>query len=163
MIIQSKSLQTRYDTAFIHDKYYIRTHVYVFLFSVKKRVFELSWIWPWRWPRGGTPRMAFIVCKISVETSSNIIYIYKFLWANQCRSTCNTANKETRTRKGPIGCRVGLEVFSLGAFFGMSCSIKDAFQRALPSAAIYDMSKYCDAFDVLSKVRKLMITAFLKA
>ncbi len=39
---QSKSLQTRYDRTHIYDKYYIRTHVYVFLFSVKKRVFELS-------------------------------------------------------------------------------------------------------------------------
>ncbi len=39
---QSKSVQTTYDTAHIYDKYYIRTHVYVFLFSVKKRVFELS-------------------------------------------------------------------------------------------------------------------------
>ncbi len=31
-------------------------HVYVFLFSVKKRVFELSR----PWPRGGTPYMVFI-------------------------------------------------------------------------------------------------------
>ncbi len=36
----------------IYDRYYLRTHVYVFLFSVKKRVFELSRVWPWRWPRG---------------------------------------------------------------------------------------------------------------
>ncbi len=42
MIKQSKPLQTRYDTTYIYDGYYIRTHVYVFLFSVKKRVFELS-------------------------------------------------------------------------------------------------------------------------
>ncbi len=27
----------------------------------KKRVFELSRVWPWRWPRGGTPYMVFIV------------------------------------------------------------------------------------------------------
>ncbi len=26
----------------------------------KKRVFELSRVWPWRWPRGGTPDMVFI-------------------------------------------------------------------------------------------------------
>ncbi len=77
-------------------------------------------------------------------------------------STCNTANKETRTRKGPIRCRVWLEAFTLSAFFNMSCSIKHAFQRAFPSGAIYDISKYCNAFDVLSKVRKLMIIAFLK-
>ncbi len=38
----SKPLQTRYDTTHIYDRHYIRTHVYVFLFSVKKRVFELS-------------------------------------------------------------------------------------------------------------------------
>ncbi len=64
---QSKSLETRYDTTYISDRYYwtcywqyIRTHIYVFLFSVKKHVFELSWVWPWRWPRGGTPYMIFI-------------------------------------------------------------------------------------------------------
>ncbi len=33
-------LQTRYDRTYIYDRYYIRTYVYVFLFSVKKRVFE---------------------------------------------------------------------------------------------------------------------------
>ncbi len=60
MIKQSKSLKTRYDTTYIYDKYYIRTHVYVFLFSVKKRVFELSRVWPSRWPRGGTPYIVFI-------------------------------------------------------------------------------------------------------
>ncbi len=27
---------------------------------VEKRVFELSRVWPWRWPRGGTPYMVFI-------------------------------------------------------------------------------------------------------
>ncbi len=37
----SYSLQTRYDMTYIYDRYYIRTHVYMFLFSVKKRVFEL--------------------------------------------------------------------------------------------------------------------------
>ncbi len=42
MIKQSKPLQTRYDAIYIYDRYNIRTHVYVFLFSVKKRVFELS-------------------------------------------------------------------------------------------------------------------------
>ncbi len=35
MIKQSKSLQTRFDTTYVYDRYYIRTHVYVFLFSVK--------------------------------------------------------------------------------------------------------------------------------
>ncbi len=35
MIKQSKPLQTGYDTTYIYDRYYIRTHVYVFLFSVK--------------------------------------------------------------------------------------------------------------------------------
>ncbi len=50
MIEQSKPLQTRYDTTYIRhiyttyirqyisDRYFIRTHVYVFLFSVKKQV-----------------------------------------------------------------------------------------------------------------------------
>ncbi len=32
MIKQSKPLQTRYDTTYMYDRYYIRTHVYVFLF-----------------------------------------------------------------------------------------------------------------------------------
>ncbi len=36
MIKQSKSLQTGHNTTCIYDRYCIRTHVYVFLFSVKK-------------------------------------------------------------------------------------------------------------------------------
>ncbi len=36
MIKQSKVLQTRYDTTSIYDKYFVRTHVYLLLFSVKK-------------------------------------------------------------------------------------------------------------------------------
>ncbi len=38
MIKQNKPLQTRYDMIYIYiyDRYYIRTHVYMFLFSVKK-------------------------------------------------------------------------------------------------------------------------------
>ncbi len=60
MIKQSESLQTRYNMAYIYDRFYIRTHVYVFLFSVQKRVFELSRVWPWRWPREGTPYIVFI-------------------------------------------------------------------------------------------------------
>ncbi len=35
MIKQSKPLQTRYDRTYIYDRYHIRTHVYMFLFSVK--------------------------------------------------------------------------------------------------------------------------------
>ncbi len=42
MIKQNKPLQTRYDMTYTYARYYIRTHVYMFLFSVKKRVFELS-------------------------------------------------------------------------------------------------------------------------
>ncbi len=42
MIKQGKALPTRYNRTYIYDRYYIRTHVYVFLFSVQKRVFELS-------------------------------------------------------------------------------------------------------------------------
>ncbi len=36
MIKQSKSLQTRYNATSVYDRYYLRTHVNVFLFSVKK-------------------------------------------------------------------------------------------------------------------------------
>ncbi len=36
MIKQSNPHQTRYDRTNIYDRYYIRTHIYVFLFSVKK-------------------------------------------------------------------------------------------------------------------------------
>ncbi len=60
MIKQSKPLQTRYDTTYIYDRYYIRTHVYMFIFSVKIRVFEFSRNWPWRWPCRDTPYMVFI-------------------------------------------------------------------------------------------------------
>ncbi len=35
MIKQSKPLQARYDTTNINDSFYVRTHVYVFLFNVK--------------------------------------------------------------------------------------------------------------------------------
>ncbi len=48
MIKQGKPLRTRYDRTHIYDRYYIRTHVYVCLFSVEKRVFEESrtlWLW----------------------------------------------------------------------------------------------------------------------
>ncbi len=55
-----QTLQIRYDKTYIYDKYYKRAHVYMLLFSEKKRVFELSRVWPWRWPRGGTPYMGFI-------------------------------------------------------------------------------------------------------
>ncbi len=55
-----------------------------------------------------------------------------------------------------------MDAFSLSAFFGMSYSIKDAFQQGSPSGVIYNLSTYCDAFDVLAKVRKFMTTAFLK-
>ncbi len=37
-----QSPSKKYDRTHIYDRCYIRTHVYVFLFSVKKRVFELS-------------------------------------------------------------------------------------------------------------------------
>ncbi len=40
MIKQSKPLQTRCNTRYIHDRYYIRTYVYVFLFSVKNACFN---------------------------------------------------------------------------------------------------------------------------
>ncbi len=40
MIKQSKPIQTRYETTYIYDRYYIRTHVYVFLFGVKKSVWN---------------------------------------------------------------------------------------------------------------------------
>ncbi len=56
----SKSIQTRYNTTYICPRCYIRTRIYVFLLSVKKCAFELSWVWPWRWPRGGTPYMLFV-------------------------------------------------------------------------------------------------------
>ncbi len=35
IIEQSKPLQTKYDTTYISARYFMRTHVYVFLFSVK--------------------------------------------------------------------------------------------------------------------------------
>ncbi len=54
LIKQSKYFQTRHETAYIYDGYYIRTYVYLVLFSVKKCVFELSRVWPWRWPLAGT-------------------------------------------------------------------------------------------------------------
>ncbi len=60
MVKHSEPLQARYDRTYIYDRYYIRTHVHLFLFSVKKRVFELSRVWPWRRPCGGTPYVVFI-------------------------------------------------------------------------------------------------------
>ncbi len=60
LIKQSKSLQTRYDKTHVYNRYDNRTHVYVFLLSVKKHVVELSRVWPWRWPRGGTTCKVFI-------------------------------------------------------------------------------------------------------
>ncbi len=60
MIKLRKPLQMRNERTYIYDRYYIRTHVYVFLFCVQKRVFEFSRAWPWRWPPGGTPYVVFI-------------------------------------------------------------------------------------------------------
>ncbi len=60
MIKQSNSLQTRFDTAHMYDRLCIRTHAYVFLFSVKKTRDWINASWPWRWPRAGTSYMEFI-------------------------------------------------------------------------------------------------------
>ncbi len=38
MAKQSKPLQTRYDTTYIYDRYYIRTHVYNTIITCLKRV-----------------------------------------------------------------------------------------------------------------------------
>ncbi len=92
MIKQSKPLQTRYDMTFIYDRYYIRTHVYVFLFSVKKRVFELSRVWPWRWPRGGTPYMECIgpVFHYRIKTCLKRVGHCGFEWREQSNvSVCS--------------------------------------------------------------------------
>ncbi len=48
-------------------------------------------------------------------------------------------------------------VFPQRIFFSMSCSIKDAF-----SGAYYNISTYCDAFDVLAKVKTFSFCAFLE-
>ncbi len=89
MIKQSKSLQTGYHRSYIYDKYYERTHVYVFHFSVKKLVFELSRVWPWRWRRGGTPYMEFIgpVFHYTIETCLKRVGYYGFEWVENemCR------------------------------------------------------------------------------
>ncbi len=60
MIKQNNPLQTKYDRTNIYDRCYIRTHIYVFLFSVKKSLLELSRVWPWRWSRRGTQYTVFI-------------------------------------------------------------------------------------------------------
>ncbi len=39
---QSNPLQTRYDRTYMYDRYYIKTHIYVFLYSVKKRVLVIA-------------------------------------------------------------------------------------------------------------------------
>ncbi len=88
---QSKSLQTRYDTIYIYifiyiyDRYYIRTHVYLFPFSVIKRVFELLRVWPWRWPRGGTPHMVFIgpVFHNTIKTCSKSVGHGGYEWVEK--------------------------------------------------------------------------------
>ncbi len=52
-----------------------------------------------------------------------------------------------------------MEAFSLSAFFGLSYSITDAFQRAFLSGVIYNISAYCDAFDdeAFSSRAKLLV------
>ncbi len=84
MIKQSKSLQTRYNMTYIYDGNYIITHVYVFLFSVKKYVFE-----PWRWPRGGTPFMVFIgpVFHKTIKTCLKRVWHCGYEWVEKemCR------------------------------------------------------------------------------
>ncbi len=85
MIKQSKPLQTRYDITHIYDRYYIRTHVYMFLFSVKKRVFELLRVWPWRWPRGGSPYMIFIgpVFHYTIKTYLRRVWHCGYEWVEK--------------------------------------------------------------------------------
>ncbi len=83
--------QTRYDMTHICDRYYIRTHVCMFLFSVRKRVFELSRVWPWRWPRGGTPYMVFIdpVFHFTSKTCLKRIGHYGYEWLERNLSVCS--------------------------------------------------------------------------
>ncbi len=87
--ISTKPLQTRYDMTYIYDRYYIGTHVYMFLFSVKKRVFELSRVWPWRWPREGTPYMVFIgpVFHYTIKTYLRRVWHCGYEWVEKemCR------------------------------------------------------------------------------
>ncbi len=54
-------------------------HAYVFLWSVKMRVFELSRVWPWRWPLGGTPYMEFIG-PVFLKTIKNVFDESRTLW-----------------------------------------------------------------------------------
>ncbi len=72
MIKQSKPLQTRYGTTYIYDRYYIRTHVYVFLFSVENaclnyREFDLEG------DLVGVPRSWYI-------SAQSFISLLKFVW-----------------------------------------------------------------------------------
>ncbi len=64
-------------------------HVYVFLFRGEKRVFELSWVWPWRWPRGGTPYMVFIdpVFHNTIKTCLKRVGHFGYEWVEKemCR------------------------------------------------------------------------------
>ncbi len=46
------------------------------------------------------------------------------------------------------------------SIFGMSCSNKDAFQRAFPSGVTHDVSTYCEAFGILAKVSKLIFAKY---
>ncbi len=71
-----------------------------------------------------------------------------FLIANQCRSICSMANEETRTT-GLVG-----SVSPQMHFFGMSCSIKNAFQRPFLLGITHKILTHCEAFDVFTTVSK---------
>ncbi len=79
MIQQSKPLQTRYNRTYIYDRYYIRTHVYVLLFSVQKRVFVLSCVWAHAWYLSG---QSFIIPLKLVWREQDIVVMND--WKKNC-------------------------------------------------------------------------------
>ncbi len=79
---QTLSNKIWYDTYIRHILY-----VYVFPFSVQKRVFELSRVWPWRWPRG-VPHTWYLSAQSFITILKLVWREYDILAMNEWKKKC---------------------------------------------------------------------------
>ncbi len=87
MVKQSNPLQTRYDRTYVYDRYYIRTHIYVFLFSVKKtRVWVIASL-TLKVTLGGVPHTWYL-------SAQSFITLLKLVWREKDMVAMNEWKKK---------------------------------------------------------------------